>query len=1066
MSYFDDLLKKRSLTDWHTALWKLKITGEEYEELRQLLCQQASLCNYNYTNPFMVVKRECALFYAEYWRREYAEGAHSKQMVYDALKITNKRVNLSEELYEAAKRGAKMLHLELYKEGGHSRYLESMLYQGGLPMKLLTNGNQASVWGRFARGLVNRRFSLDELQLGTVASANQSLNEYCKQLIIGIETESYRKMPFYCKDENDAWYIYMIDLSKQERQYQREIMPFTLDFDFKIDDIEHIIEIKYHIKGNQRLPQNFFEREGLGNPNFISVQVMANGKTVDTFDYLQKYCHLNVESKHLYHAGDRISLHIDGCEQDYLASDLDMDIPRLLYYNERKERYQLGNKIGLVTSLLLLPDNWEIRTDLTNTGIEIKTYTWEHQSLRGISIPANFSEEIQVEGEDEIITFGSNIQLYWTELVSQPLYQPNIDEQIYDVHSCKFRLCKGDGNLVRFQPANSMEYRNKWQHEWNDTPSFGEIFARAKDNAGNYVTPTKLINAGDGLQITPLEADDTKCLLKVTWKHGRVSTSEGIRRTEETWEIKKENCKGHRIHFTFTPDNNPRNQFTLSLKPPFKEFSIYDNYDNAIIGNCMIPYVDIDQYQYHLVGQDISYSINGKPRELKWIDNALYITQNGTRPRKIPYEGSLLQFFDSREMLYAMLERTSQNLIKAVIEVEFYVEPYPIKLIIKEYPFGIFQNEGGTIYTTPLGNNFKGYLKLLRLDDPTCTPIRIYYDRDNDVNKLPEDIRPWGKTLVIGQTKGRIRPTLVDLTQDTDAEYRVANRKESMEQITAELQNAKLGDKTWERIIRWFELAQKENIPASSLLDFVCIAQNPEAILCFAFQLYAYKSESERDTLIEELGRWSNELAFEWYWLLRKLDNILHIIDTQDIHYNILYNIYIQWAVQQGDKLQEYLQAMNQEDTYLSYFSECIIKGLLPSFKAWMKKLCTASLLDNYLNKTNNLTTEIVHHIVEDMHHTIQINYDEENHIDFNQDDIDERTKIFFNQFKVNGKSNNELWLYERVQAVCKHFCGKLDLFTLSEQIRRSIIFCHKSCNKQFLIELNNLIKYNKNEIR
>ena len=47
-------------------------------------------------------------------------------------------------------------------------------------------------------------------------------------------------------------------------------------------------------------------------------------------------------------------------------------------------------------------------------------------------------------------------------------------------------------------------------------------------------------------------------------------------------------------------------------------------------------------------------------------------------------------------------------------------------------------------------------------------PIEISFDEENGSYTLPEDIRPWGKTIVIGRTRGRICPALVDLTREMD----------------------------------------------------------------------------------------------------------------------------------------------------------------------------------------------------------------------------------------------------------------------------------------------------------
>ena len=84
-------------------LWKLKITEEEFKELRDLLEKRTHVINMD--NPFITLRKECTLFFAEYWRRLYVDGKHSKQMVYDALEPSRHSVDYCEEFYEAACRG-------------------------------------------------------------------------------------------------------------------------------------------------------------------------------------------------------------------------------------------------------------------------------------------------------------------------------------------------------------------------------------------------------------------------------------------------------------------------------------------------------------------------------------------------------------------------------------------------------------------------------------------------------------------------------------------------------------------------------------------------------------------------------------------------------------------------------------------------------------------------------------------------------------------------------------------------------------------------------------------------
>ena len=166
------------------------------------------------------------------------------------------------------------------------------------------------------------------------------------------------------------------------------------------------------------------------------------------------------------------------------------------------------------------------------------------------------------------------------------------------------------------------------------------------------------------------------------------------------WEIKREDCHDPRlIRFTFTPEDNSKNQFELSIKAPFKEFSIKNLYGEEILNNCWIPYSDVDKYQYHLVGQNIrTYTYGNVRRELHWKGSKLFIFENGHALKPIPYEGSLLTLFDSREVLRSLMERTSQNMINAEVKAHFALaDGRKLVFGIKQSPFRPRQIADGSL---------------------------------------------------------------------------------------------------------------------------------------------------------------------------------------------------------------------------------------------------------------------------------------------------------------------------------------------------------------------------------
>lgn len=1071
MTYFDTILKNHQKKVCPQYLWQLKVTDQEYAELRRLLIEKAGTYCRNCSNRFITVTRECTLYMAEFWRREYTCGAHGVQIVLDSLGLSER---LYREFYDAACHGAKRLRIEKY-DGGRKDPLNDMFYQGGLPMKLIAGKETGGVWERFTRGLVNRRISFDELNLGLVASQSRSMKVFCEEIIRGIETNNYLLMPFYCEDENNSWFHYLKELAKEERKRRRQLHPYSLYWEFDVDNVERKIKINYVVEGMHCLPQAFLEAQNLQDTPFFSVQIRKNGLAGDTFDYTNNFCRYEVVSRHLYTEGDHISLFLHNQENPYLSDYLDMHVPHLLYKNANG-MFVPGNEMGRQESLLLIPEGWEVENA---SRYMIQQYTWGKTQLSGIRIASDETSDIVVKGEDGAITFGTNATLYWTEMQSHPVYLPDVIEPVYNAGKCFYKMCHDveDGMEIK---RCAVQYRNKWQQEWSDKPSYGEIYARAVSPDEKYVTPIRFINIGEGLRINLINADKDSCLIKVSWPHGQVTTTEGEKKVNDVWEIKKENCADpRRIKFTLIPEENSRNQFTLSVKAPFRDFSIVDTKGENITDGCWIPYSDIDRYQYHLVGKNIrKYTFGNIRRELRWIDGLLYIMENGHTLKQIPYEGSLLTLFGSREMLRSMLEQTSQSMIHAEIKVQFTLsDEEAVNFYIKESPFRPRQLSDGRVVITDNNRKpvkFMNTLRLLKLNEPELAPIEISPDGDSIYYTLPEEIRPWGKTLLIGRTRGRICPALVDLTREMDGAYRINNRETAILTINENLQKSVIGDELWQRILGWFRRSQKDDIPASSILELYCTAQNYRTLLCLAFQLFIKTpKEDDRMLLKEQLKSFSNDLAFQWYWLQPYLNKVFSLLYSfmGDPMAPAMQEIYIYWAMKQPEAI-KYLTELNKPEAYIENITSCL-QDVFAEYTQWMYDLCVASLTETYDLPTQGIAFQTAETLVKNPDRICRIEVKGTHYVETNQDLLDSQIENFFLPFEKSGTTGNEQWLYKRVNAVAAHLKGEIDLFekvndfaaklnrgtdifATADEIRRSIIFCCKSTNQHFITLLNN----------
>lgn len=1057
MTFLDKLHSK----DCPLPLWKLKLKPEDYEELRQLLEKRT---HYVTSDPFNGFERECALFFAEYWRRGYVEETHNVSKVYAALKSDSPQ-NYKDEFYDRAKKGGRDLGIEKIS-GNNERNLDSLLYQGGLPMKAIVTG-ASPAWSMVARRTFYGNMNFDDLNLGYTAIKSLSLREFRDQLVAAVESDQYMRLPYYCESERDESFIYIKNLAKEVVRLKRQERPFDIDWTFMIDEVGKKLQIKYVAKGEQNLTKSFTERFELPTPDFFTVLVKVNGKVASSFDYQRNFCIYAVKDEHPYNEGDRISIYLSDCDKEMVADELDLTIPHLLYRNLKGD-FELGNRMGRTESFLFMPEGWNV--DSNCQDLKQTTYDWNGQSFLGVRIPANFRDEIVVKKEDECIKFGSEVPLRWTELIGAAIYMPNVDKMLYDVSKCRFALCSDtDDTFTQPRITSNVEFRNKWQTKWSDTPSFGEIVVRVKSN-GDFITPTnRFINVGEGFSFFVIDANDQTCQVKINWHHGNVIVKEGDLKVNDVWQIQRADTTDNKLHLTFVPNEDSQNQFTLIVDAPFKQFVIKDEDGIPVANDGLVPYADLEKYQYYLIGQNIrKYTYGSYSRELRWEHNVLYIWENGRQVRSIPYEGSLLSLFPSRSLLRALLEKTSHDIVKAEVPVTFTTsDGKTLSFAIKDNPFRVMQvyNKNKVVITNQYKNPivYKGVLKLIKMDEPN-QEHDLFFDEDEGY-VIPELVKAWGKTMLIGKARGRLLPKLVDISHEWTEEERSKNYSLTPQKLRTELATAKLTDSIWTRTFAWFDKIHEEDIPASSLFELRETAHNPETLLCLTFVKYAMTEESTLPILLEELKTFSSDLAFSWYWLLPWLKSAMFVIANRigdiDLGNTILTQIYMKWACQKGDKTMEYIGAMSNTDSYCQSVILCLDETI-ESFKVWIKQLCEYSLLEQYANTNSEVTDKLVENIVrfylDNCRETIMPMETRgvTDYVDVRQDYNSE----FFDQKKYiePGKMGNELWMFKRVRAVADHFFKGVNLFEQLEEIRRSIIFCRKACNRQFIIALNNIL--------
>lgn len=379
-------------------------------------------------------------------------------------------------------------------------------------------------------------------------------------------------------------------------------------------------------------------------------------------------------------------------------------------------------------------------------------------------------------------------------------------------------------------------------------------------------------------------------------------------------------------------------------------------------------------------------------------------------------------------------------------------------LTIQEYPYRIFQLTPKCLQVQGENRHSVDYrhkLVLFNLDKPSEPQVELSYSDDYGF-VLPDEVLQWEKILVTAKTKGRILPALVNPFRTQTYEERQEARREHFERISSEIADAKLGGETWNRVIDWFNLVHAEGIPASSILELYCLAKNGNGLLTLAFQLYLNcKGDEDRDTLMGQLISMGTDLAFQWYWIRPFCKNLFVSLNgVIDWRSPFLKTLYVDWAISHQHDLGEVMYDISDDNVFFDKVTLCLTE-VLGEFKLWLQDLFATSILDTYDIYNEPILNDVAARIA-GKEECIHVESFDEVFVEESQSMEDPSVIAFFERFSEPGKSQNERWLFQRVNAMAAHLNSKIDLFKESLEVRRSILFCRKSTPKAFLIELNN----------
>ena len=277
---------------------------------------------------------------------------------------------------------------------------------------------------------------------------------------------------------------------------------------------------------------------------------------------------------------------------------------------------------------------------------------------------------------------------------------------------------------------------------------------------------------------------------------------------------------------------------------------------------------------------------------------------------------------------------------------------------------------------------------------------------------------PQKQWLVYGDLQGLILPKLIDLECVLSDEERANLKRENIRRFKEALKADTMFGDQWIQAFDWYDLIFQGNIPGSSMLTLVAIADNQELLSKFAFQLFIKNYKSLQEGLVENMIEFQRQMEFLWAWVHINDIDLSGFVDFKQLH---LIDYYNEWELQRNpDNFISIEKQTNEE------LDACCCQ-LIDEFYGWVNDLQEKSIpnplyLDPQLNSLGDgLQTQ--------------------------------QARDFFNQIPVdNLLPPYKKWISQRYKF--HEMANQIDIFDLEcspsvmKEIHRSIIYGLKFINE------------------
>jgi hypothetical protein len=985
MSYFEHLVSKRP--NWKPGiepLWKLQITDQEYEKLLRYLPEKM-LSNFGKS-----VVKEAALFFSEWWKREYSGGPHKKIDVAKKIGLENH----CEDLFKLAIKGVESLRIKFIRIET-TRYLDTLLLQGGLPLRALAQNDGVNRYEIYLNRIVrylcthylNNWENIDFIEgfndYISPSFRNDIMYDLTLRIVQAIYYEDDSYFPFNIDDDQFEKLVTSLRIIKRDAKRIPSENPFQIDW--FVEKTYNQAIFKYKVECESIISKDWVDRNfrNQGDP-FRRLELVIEDHASQKYirknngDYSAKFAEHKIIGSIQDYDNAAVSSQITTNTNKILDISIpNSDLPDLQFpilgtridNNEEKSSWKIvNNPLEGNTNVVICPGDWNCQSQsgerIEINEVQVTWFAFEKEievtnGIETIRFDSKYSLDYKVD-------FGSSI-IDWIQKYNYFILTSNPQVRVFDFENKRLKLKK-------YSVFFKLRKESIWS-EYNPNNCLPIGLIDFKVIIEDIVTIRKRYFYCGPIDFKIHNSTTRNGEIQISWDEGLITAlnvQDGLvvnQGEQNNWEVSyNDDLQSYpeTIKFELKSNNDSSNILRISVSTPFKGVVLLDPNGESVENGQTICANALLGYRCLVMGFEeipvcIQYYKNeydNNPAEVvtrffRGFNNKLQMLENDINTIFRINSKSFLEYLDHNEFY-----------LRIGHDLRFKLNQFNCIANIEDGVISV-EDQNGIIIP-----NFQNELFYVPLN---CSPDNISI---NPIEKF-EGLFDLYKNKIIGteiivfsgsrkNAHLQIRPRYYNLS----GIYRKQSHDEIINSIKVEFLESSFNDIVWKIASKYFEVAIEGNIPFETFNHLTAISREKEIMTRFFIYLSIYYQYDEA-VLLNQLIRFENEFGQAWLWIKSEvwMESVEFYLENSEIDENYQAEIVIQ-ILKKVIKLLSY-HALDKEiagELFKSFFLGNLFKNEIVTQPALFD-------IRNIKVKFNNGNGIYIPHYISDIFPSIPIQY-------------------------------------------------------------------------------------------